>query len=187
MEDDRFRGRENRRGTRRVTDGMGDREGERQGGWYIQREGVYKEFVKHLFCPKYLDAKKMSFDEVRQLSIKLPKQAVKRNPQLWMPPPTALEKIVGLLMSQLEYRFTVGDPQAGLPDFLHNGGLKKTKEGEIEYDMGAESYTNDPNSLLLVEDHLLALKKRPRSRKMHPENEACTTHLKRAEERRSKL
>ena len=65
----------------------------------------YINLVKCLYVPKKSDPLKMTYDEIRQKSIqankKTPMQQV-RNPQLWMPPVTASEKMAALLELQIE-------------------------------------------------------------------------------------
>ena len=114
-------------------------------------EDIYIRMIKKLYCPKTLDETKLTFEEVRQLSIKLPGKEI-RNPQLWLPPLSAIKKVACLIKSHTEYLMTVCKPEADLPDFIGNGGLRKTKDDEIIYDFGEEVRYNTEKELLKLPD-----------------------------------
>lgn len=57
---------------------------------------IYSEFIKDLYCPKMYDPSKLTFEEVRQMSIQLPtskSKEVVRNAQLWMSPKCVIERL----------------------------------------------------------------------------------------------
>ena len=112
---------------------------------------LYTEFIKHLYTPKNKDQTKLSFDVVRQLSIKDPKKMSPRNPQKWLPPKTALLMAGTLLQCQADYLLTVGKSSAPLPKFLERGCLRKV-EGEIEYHFGDDEHVDNWESLLVYSD-----------------------------------
>ena len=112
---------------------------------------VYRAFIKALYCPKSVKWHEMEFEEVRQISIQPPAMAASgsfRLPQLWMPPPTALDKLAIHIDSLLEYYLSAGKHEAKLPDFMSAGSLKKLSTGEIEYDLGSDIFSPDINQLL---------------------------------------
>ncbi|KAL3854981.1 hypothetical protein ACJMK2_014213 [Sinanodonta woodiana] len=57
---------------------------------------AYICFLKDLYCPKIYNAAALSFDEVRQMTIKMPGKEF-RHPQTWMPPESALIFVVTLV------------------------------------------------------------------------------------------
>ena len=85
-----------------------------------------------------------TFEEIRQASmvtnsvLQGPKM---RNPQLWMPPKEVLLRVAKLITLQIDYYLTAGTHDAGLPSFLESGCLKKTDDGEVEYDFGDQVHT----------------------------------------------
>ena len=79
-------------------------------------EEIYFEIVKRLYCPSSIDADAVSLDAVRQMSIKLPSKQV-RHPTSWMPPRSALLKVIQLVNWQLAYLLSVSKANANLPDF----------------------------------------------------------------------
>lgn len=112
---------------------------------------LYKKMITHLYTPSYLNPEKLSNQAVRQLSIKLPRQECNRNPQLWMPPESALTKLALLIQCQIDYLLTVGDSAASLPNFLDRGCLKKV-ENQIEYDLGVDCRVENWKDLLHITD-----------------------------------
>jgi hypothetical protein len=113
---------------------------------------TYINFIKCLYCPKKFDAMKLKFDEVCQVTIQLQnakKGQKTRNPQSWMPPASVLQQLGKLVNCQVKYLFTAGDPVSPLPDFLTEGCLKKTEKGNIEYDLGPDSYIGDIEDMLV--------------------------------------
>ena len=114
---------------------------------------IYKEFVKCLYCPKSLDPSKLSFEDVRYLSVYGLRKAVKafrRSPQMWMPPSSALGRLCCLINSQLEYMSTAGCHEARLPNFIGNGGLQTNETGGIEYDFGPDANIGDVETMLTI-------------------------------------
>ena len=85
-----------------------------------------------------------------------------RNPQLWLPPKSVLERVTDIISLHFQYLLTVGKHSSGLPNFLDHDCLKKTESGEIEYNFGPEARSNLPAQCLLV-------KKRQRDAVLTPE------------------
>ena len=117
-------------------------------------EEVYVRILKDLYCPKKLQSGNLTYEEVRQMSIKLPGKEMKI-PQQWLPPLSAIQKILCLIQSQLDYLLTVCKPEADLPDFIGNGGLRRTKEGDIVYDLGEDVRYNNENELTTIPEDVL--------------------------------
>ena len=67
-------------------------------------ESVYLELLKDLYCPKNLEPTAFTFDEVRQMSAKIPRKKKQieeyRNPRQWLPPASAVGQISKLLQCQ---------------------------------------------------------------------------------------
>lgn len=106
---------------------------------------VYIDLIKSLYCPKSLanrsDPLEIPFDTVRQATIQMRHSSQQvRHPQQWMPPESALRRVVQLVDFQLQYLLIAGDSGADLPDFLSKECLKRTDDGEIEYDFGPEAH-----------------------------------------------
>lgn len=62
-----------------------------------------------------------------------------RNAKLWLPPESAMDRMVNLINLQME---TAGLPMATLPDFLKYDCLRKTSSGEVEYYFGPSGFEN---------------------------------------------
>ncbi|KAL3880313.1 hypothetical protein ACJMK2_032561 [Sinanodonta woodiana] len=108
--------------------------------------GVYISLLKNFYCPNKHDAERLSLEEVRQLSIKLPGKDV-RSPKLWMPPISALHSICKLINSCLQYLLTAGVSEAELPNFMEGGGLKKVGD-VVEYELGPHVHCDNIEDLL---------------------------------------
>lgn len=115
---------------------------------------VFAETIKCLYCPKNKDANSLTFEDIRSYTMRLTKQdtaitptSALRNPQLWMPPRSAIDQLADIVNLQILYLLTAGDHAAPLPDFLAYSCLKKSTTGEIEYDFGHESRINVTNLL----------------------------------------
>ncbi|CAC5425801.1 unnamed protein product [Mytilus coruscus] len=102
---------------------------------------IYVDFVKTLYCSKKEKTEQLSFEEVRKITMKYPssnKEGKLKNPQLWMPPASALLKLATNVQCLIDYYLTAGYHNKYLPDFISRGCLKKTEAGEIEFDLGEE-------------------------------------------------
>ena len=66
------------------------------------------------------------------------------NPQLWMPPASAMVKVADLVDLQIKYLMTAGKHDAPLPNFMSSGCLRKTSTGEVEYDLGPDVFAKYP-------------------------------------------
>ena len=90
-----------------------------------------------------------------------------------MPPLSALHSLTKLIQCQIDYLLTSWNHSAELPDFMAYGCFTKTEAGELLYDMGPETHTEDRQNLIAIpEDELLscvAKAKVTRKRKQKPE------------------
>lgn len=69
---------------------------------------IYIDFIKHLYCPKMYEGEKLSYDEVRQMSIKQPTgKCLQRNAQLWMPQKIIIQKLAMNVKCLLQYQITI--------------------------------------------------------------------------------
>ncbi|VDI78878.1 Hypothetical predicted protein [Mytilus galloprovincialis] len=134
---------------------------------------VYKEYLKHIYFPKNYSPVSLTYQEVRQISIQLPSKKQKdgtRNPQLWLPPESVVERLARNVSCLIKYYLSAGNHSAQLPDFLTEGCLVKTSTGEIEYDFGDDAYVKDIHSVITIpqEDIMLKIsgKKKTTKRKM---------------------
>ena len=132
----------------------------------------YIDLVKSWYCPPSTDATMLSFEEVRQFSVKRPGQKDARHPALWLPPKSALEKVASLIDCQIQYMFTLWDHAAMLPDILGSGCLKKQQSGAIEYCLGNDSHIDSYQELLHMPEE--ELKKRVKAAKIKvPRKTSC--------------
>ncbi|CAG2186631.1 unnamed protein product [Mytilus edulis] len=95
----------------------------------------YTEFIKYLYCPKLYDASKLTYEEVRQMSIKMPtlrSKGVQRNAQLWMPPKSVIQTLAKNVECLIKYYLSAGLHFAPMPEFLVEGCLLKLQSGEIQ-------------------------------------------------------
>ena len=113
-------------------------------------ENTYLQLIHYLYCPSYLNSEMLTFEEVRQLSIKLPNQSIKRPPQQWMPPKTALQQLCKVTQCQIDYLLTSWNHGADLPNFLDSGCLIKNDEGDVFYDLGPHIHIDDEANLLEI-------------------------------------
>ena len=137
-----------------------------QGKLTLNLDG-YKNLVKLLYCPKTHDVNELTLEQVRQLSIfgvrKKKTGDTTRNPQLWMPPESAIEKLARLVQCQIDYLETAGIPDASLPKFLKSGCLIKTADGQVEYNFGTDAYIGDVQQMIdvpIVSSHLPPMSKK---------------------------
>ncbi|CAC5364329.1 unnamed protein product [Mytilus coruscus] len=102
---------------------------------------VYKEYLKHIYCPKNYSSVSLTYQEVRQISIQLPSKNKEKE-----------QEIHSYGCHQ------TGNHSAQLPDFLTEGCLVKTSTGEIEYDFGDDAYIKDIHSLITIPQEEIMLK-----------------------------
>ncbi|CAC5421497.1 unnamed protein product [Mytilus coruscus] len=119
---------------------------------------LYVELMKILYCPKASNYSELSFEEVRQLTIKVP--TIKdinqnRNPKLWLPASSMLKRLSLNVICYIKYLLTAGSADTRLPNFLSDGCLKKSVSGEMEFDLGEEAHVEDVNSVILVPSNVL--------------------------------
>jgi hypothetical protein len=121
-------------------------------------QSLLTDFIKTLFCPKSLDAQKLSYDEVRQVSIKPPRmrktqtkvkvvtfsftdgQANVKHPKLSLPPRSCLLKLCTLYDAMMEYLLSLGQHDADLPDFTITCLMKQGNT--VVYDLGDEEHVD---------------------------------------------
>lgn len=72
-----------------------------------------------------------------------------RNPQLWMPPASAVERLAKNVQCLIDYYLTAGHHCTEMPNFFVSGSFIKTKDGEIEYDLGPDSCLNGIHECLV--------------------------------------
>ncbi|CAC5415752.1 unnamed protein product [Mytilus coruscus] len=113
----------------------------------------YRELIKLLYCPKTLDSTMLSFEEIRQLTVKAPTAKSSdppRNYALWMPAAAAvLNKLSLNINCLIKYYLSAGQHTAILPNFLQDGCLLKLPTGEIEYNLGSEASVDSESEILI--------------------------------------
>jgi hypothetical protein len=136
---------------------------------------VYLEAVQAMYCPKSFDVTALTYDEVRQLTIKpvqVPrkesitfifsdKQINVRFPTLWLPPSSCLLRLIQLQNCFFSYMFTAGIHDAKLPDFSQSC----LSQGGKTYDLGVDAYCKSLDSLLPLNEQILNQKKKSRQSK----------------------
>ncbi|KAK6175974.1 hypothetical protein SNE40_014346 [Patella caerulea] len=114
---------------------------------------IYKDIIKTLYCPKYLNPNEFSFDEIRQLSVSIPKRngtQTQRNPKSWMPPQSTIDQLSKNINCLLQYYSTAGYHSSYNPNFIEDGCLMKTQYGDIEYDLGPDAKFKELNEILPI-------------------------------------
>ena len=149
----------------------------------VTNHNVLEDFLKALYCPKSLDVNLLTYEEVRQLSIrpanKTPKpndvvtfnfmdgHADLRHPKLWLPPATCVRKLSTLYDAMFKYMIGLGHHDARLPDFKDTCLVKTT--ADTTYDFGPEAMVSSIKDLLVLNvDDLLTRRKNSRSKKRSP-------------------
>ncbi|XP_046359594.2 uncharacterized protein LOC124137364 [Haliotis rufescens] len=127
---------------------------DQRGSGHVSKE-TYHELIKSIYCPSTLASQKLTFEEVRQLSMKHPKKQDFARPQTWLPPKSALDQICLLVDYQVEYLFLAGNHSAILPNFLQKGCLRKNKEGDVHYYLGDEVSTEKLEDLIQIPEATL--------------------------------
>ena len=120
----------------------------------------YINLMKVLYCPKRLlhAVCDLTFEEIRQISIKDPKKTEYKHVQKWLPPRSVLLKFVKLIDCQIDYLFTLGHHEATLPDFVAKGCLLRDNFGNIYYDFGGEAKFSNKEDLLVLNERELSQK-----------------------------
>lgn len=153
---------------------------------FISNE-VYFDIVKKMYCPLNVNADdvNVTLATVRQMTIKLPNKDFKQ-PTAWMPPQSALFKVIQLINCQIAYLLTVSKPDAPLPNFMSYDCLRKDIKGNVLYDFGEDVKVQNLQSLLTyTEDDLKAIiHNAAKSRKKRPRSTATTPVKPRREKRR---
>ena len=101
------------------------------------------ELIKTVYTSKCMGPL-ASFEQVRLSSMGVntdqSSTSCLRNPQLWLPPESALERHADLVSLQIAYLCTAGVVDAPLINFLSHQRLRKSECGKIEYDFGHDVY-----------------------------------------------
>lgn len=136
---------------------------------------VYLQLLKCLFCPKGLNPEALSYDDVRQMSIKpainrrmestlsftfSSQQVNVRDPSLWLPPSSCVLKLVPLIDCMALYLFTAGQHEANLPDFTQSCLIQ---DGQA-LDLGKDSHCETLDALITVSKDDLIIKKKQAAR-----------------------
>ena len=148
-------------------------------------EEIYFEIVKRLYCPSSIDADAVSLDAVRQMSIKLPSKQV-RHPTSWMPPRSALLKVIQLVNWQLAYLLSVSKANANLPDFSTYQCFRTGSKGIVQYNFGEDVKVENVQALFtLSEDDMKSLMSTAsKARKKRPPSTATRPNKPRQRKRR---
>jgi hypothetical protein len=132
-----------------------------------------------MYCPKSLDPDALSYEELRQITIKPPMQrrmksqdtglfqfssdqVALRNPKKWLPPSSCMIKVLDIVNFQINYLFTLCQHDAALPPSPST--CIQTTSHKIEYDLGPDEHVPKVEDLLLYEDSILLSKKKNASR-----------------------
>ncbi|KAH3856425.1 hypothetical protein DPMN_099013 [Dreissena polymorpha] len=108
-------------------------------------EELFVQLYKTLNCPKKYVNTKISYEEVRALTIAKKLDATQKScvrtadHRKWLPSESAVLRLAQLMNLQIKYLETMGTHNATLPNFLQSPCLRKISAGEIEYDFGPES------------------------------------------------
>ena len=113
---------------------------------------VFVEYIKHVYCQSTNDPQKLSFEALRQSTIKMPGQSRFKPPNHWLPPKHTLHQLALLLECQVEYLFTAWHPDTKVPNFAAKGCLKVNNDGFVEYDLGEEVRVEKQEDLLVLND-----------------------------------
>ena len=136
---------------------------------------MFTEFMKDLYCPPALHSEELTFEEVRQLTIKPPTlknqtssdaitfsfsdgQANLRHPRQWLPPKSCMENLCTLYDAMLEYFSGLGRHDAALPDFSVTCLDSKKRDGS--YNLGKEAHVTRLKDLLTINESELQLQKK---------------------------
>ena len=127
----------------------------------VTNPDILEDFVKELYCPKKFDVDKLTYEEVRQLSINPIKASKKvsdimtfnftdgqtdlRSPKLWLPPASCVRKLSTLYYAMFRYMAGLGCHEARLPNFK-NTCLVKAGE-DSTYDLGPEAMVSSLKDL----------------------------------------
>ncbi|CAC5405586.1 unnamed protein product [Mytilus coruscus] len=118
----------------------------------------YVKLYLKLYYPKNVEQEKLTFEEVRQLTIKIPGKSDFRHPQTWMPPESSLRQLAKLVQCQIDYLLTVFNPGASLPNFMASGCLKVRQDGSTIYNQGPNCHIDNRDNLITVSEETLANK-----------------------------
>ena len=124
--------------------------------------GLYLEIIKKLYCPKVLQSDVFTMDEVRQLSMKPPGKDT-RPPSSWMPPVSALHKVMDLLQCLIDYYHTSWDHSATLPNFIGRGLIKENEI--VKFDFGPDARIDNLQIHLAKDESTLSDKIRTSKKK----------------------
>ena len=122
--------------------------------------GRYGELVKGMYLPKSLASmtQSLTFDEVRQLTVKPSPSSKVKDPRMWLPPKTAVCNVGCLLNAQLQYLLTAGVASAPMPRFLDFTCFQLDSDGHVEYYFGPDVQVSDINDILTIDQQELNAK-----------------------------
>ena len=120
----------------------------------------YVELVKGMYLPKSLASmtQSLTYDEVRQLTVKPSPSSKVKDPRMWLPPKTAVCNVGSLLNAQLQYLLTAGVASAPMPQFLDFRCFQFDSDGNVEYYFGPDVQVSDINDILKSDQHELNAK-----------------------------
>ena len=137
------------------------------------------DFLKHLYCPSSLNPEKLSYEEVRQMTIKPPHTARNKKkgagtlsfmfvdgqtdvkqPNKWLVPADCAKKLVSLYNAMLQNLAGLGQHDAPLPNFQDTCLTSKD-----QYDFGPQSRVQKLQDLLEIPEEEVTKKKAAFSRK----------------------
>jgi hypothetical protein len=78
-----------------------------------------------------------------------------RNPQLWLPPQSAIQQLAKLINAVLLYMLTAGCESVPLLDFAGTGCFEKLPDGKVEYNLGPDAHIQNPKDILVHKDATL--------------------------------
>ncbi|KAH3858112.1 hypothetical protein DPMN_100731 [Dreissena polymorpha] len=97
-------------------------------------EELFVQLYETLYCPKKYVNTKISYEEVRALTITKKLDAPQKSgvrtadPRKWLPPESAVLRLAQLMNLQIKYLETMGTHNATLPNFLQNPCLRKSSD-----------------------------------------------------------
>ena len=125
----------------------------------LVNHAVFLDLVKSLYCPKNLDCEAFTFDEIRQISVKVPRKKKQqdecRNPRQWLPPASAIAQISKLVQHQCQYMLTAGFSDASLPDVTECFNVNGS---DVQYNLGPDAHVASSTDILKASPEILFMK-----------------------------
>lgn len=104
---------------------------------YYLNSALFTELVKQLYTPKRFRNSRITYEDVRAISIGKVEDSsnisgIKNpDPRKWLPPKSAIEKLSTLIQLKIDYLQTAGTHDAQMPDCLKSGCLGKTHKEKL--------------------------------------------------------